>query len=404
MYNVQDIKTELLPLIGWRQNIDPNGVQIVPIVDNEGTPEEVTVDLATSEVDLWFNDAHPLLTMDDLYSIAPNFDQLHKDELDEVVKKDLINASFTAWLRQKTEASILKCLGEWYREKSELGTSKNLIERNRLFESTGNLTDTIEKEDLVVGLEISPTKSKSMVLDIKRIGVQCEQNETFLIYLFQTGSKTPLFSESIEYTGNGSVQWFDTKDFTNNWRLKADGVYYLAYDQSALLGSAINGAKNYGKGQSGFTTFPKGKYYKVSAFNVDIINIGQLWDLNDTQYNNDTNYGLNLEVSVTCDYSQFIIEQKELFTGLILYHVALDFLNEMYYNANARINRNAANVSKPQLLFDINGDSQGKDDFSIFGKYKKALKAIQFDSTGIDGVCLPCRRKGIRYKPVGAWR
>jgi hypothetical protein len=50
MYSVSEIKSGLIGLIGWRQNVDITGVQLT--------------DLTTTTSGLYFNDEHPLLTFD----------------------------------------------------------------------------------------------------------------------------------------------------------------------------------------------------------------------------------------------------------------------------------------------------------------------------------------------------
>lgn len=92
MYDPIKVKKNLIHLIGWRRNIDTNGVQLV--------------DLTQSATGLYFNDEHPLLTIDNLISVAPNFDQIAESEGD-------LNTKFNDWLKQKTEAGIIRALDKW---------------------------------------------------------------------------------------------------------------------------------------------------------------------------------------------------------------------------------------------------------------------------------------------------
>jgi hypothetical protein len=132
-----------------------------------------------------------------------------------------------------------------------------------------------------------------------------------------------------------------------------------------------------------------------------VANANNLWDLARNNFTVETNYGLNLSLDARCDYTDFIVDQKTLFKTLISLQVGMDLLREIAFNPQSRINRNEANVTRSQLLYEIDGDTQGRNDFSVLGRYKKALEAIQFDTTGIDKTCLPCRRQAIRHKAIG---
>ena len=63
MVRIQEIQEGLLHLIGWRQSDDANG----------GVISEA---LAQSESGLYYQDAHPLLTLQNLQSIAPDFSNI----------------------------------------------------------------------------------------------------------------------------------------------------------------------------------------------------------------------------------------------------------------------------------------------------------------------------------------
>ena len=65
-------------------------------------------------------------------------------------------------------------------------------------------------------------------------------------------------------------------------------------------------------------------------------------------YNN--NYGLNLELTISCDITDFIIEQRMLFQDVIAKQVAVDMLREFAYNANVRTNRHSINASSMELI------------------------------------------------------
>lgn len=378
MYDANQIKAALIGLVGWRQNPDTTGWQLT--------------DLTTSSSGLFFNSVHPLLTIDNLISICPEFDRIHTAQAD-------INAAFTAWLKEKTEDAILQAIESWIDEKFEKKSASNLLERDKLFNVTGNFTDLELSSEKVVGIEVVPARSRSMTTTITKIGVQFDTNQFVDLHLFKTGQKISVQSENIDYQGDGSVQWVDV-----DWSLSGEGAYYLGYDQRTITGNAINGVRDYTWDKRGLTSYPTGRYYKATAFNASVADINNLWDLKENAYSVSTNYGLNLCLNAQCDYSSFIIDQKDLFKSLIAYQVGINLLRELAFNPESRVNRNEANVERSQILYEIDGDTQGRNDSTVHVRFKKALKSISFDDSGIDKICLPCRRRSIRYSSIGPAR
>jgi len=376
MYNVNEIKAEFIGLVGWLQNDYSDGFQLT--------------DLTTSDSGLFFNDVHPVLTTENLASVCPEFDQLHPNDV------AARNAAFTAWLRQRTEAGIIEGLESWNVEKSALGTSKNLLSNSDLFSTTGNFTDLETSTGKIVGFEISPSKSNSLTLNVKKIKVQFDTNQNIGIHLFKSGQKAPVGSVTVAYIGSGSVQ-----EVPVSWSLSGSGSYFIGYDQNLVSGSAINGVKDYNYQASGLTSFPSGRYFKATAFNAGVADASELWDLKENQYTVSTNYGLNLSLSVECDYTSFLIEQKVQFRNVIRLAVAINLMRSIAFNPESRVNRNEANITRSEMLYEINGDTQGRNSSTVHGRFMKAIQAIQFDSSNIDSICLPCRKKSVRFRSLG---
>lgn len=369
MYNASTLKSSLLSLIGWQQNIDPTGTQLTGIL--------------TSDSGLYYNDFHPLLTIDNLESIAPDYTRITSP-----------TQTFSQWLQAKTEAGIVQAIEAWVSRKSKLSTGNSLIERNKLFNATGRIEDTITDTGKVVGIEIAPKQASTTKVQIEKIGLQFTATENpITIKLFSADQKAAVQTEAVNYTGAGSVQWVDV-----NWEIDGDKTYFLAYDQADVTTTAINGVKDYTAQGNGIEAYPTSKFFMSSAFAVDG-DVSTLWDISQHTYSYDTNYGLNIQYSVYCDYTDLIVEQKNLFKTAIGLQVAILLLEEMANNSNARTNRHDTNFDKDRILYHIDGDTQGRKG-GLRHRFEEALNAIQFDNSGIDKVCLPCRRRGIRFKTV----
>ena len=409
MYNVSSLKSGLLGLVGWRQNYDPAGVQLSA--------------LTTSTSGLYFNDEHPLLNIENLLSIAPEFSKLASipawDSGTAYIVGDLVSLSgtnyratagstnqtppgtdywevydpFTLWLKEKTQAGIIRAVDAWLARKFLVNTGRNLLERKQLLEVAGNLNDKDTNDSRVAGLEITPIRSRNITAEIEAVGLQFDTTQTITVYLFSASQPAPLQSQAVTYSTAGALQWE-----TVNWTLNGAGSYYLVVNQDDITGQSINGVVEHANACGGIEQLPKGKFFRASAFDV-AGGVSSLWNLDNMSYTRSTNYGLNVRLNVQCDFTNLILEQKSLFATAIAKQVAIDLLREIAFNATSRVNRHEANVDTRTLLYEIDGDSQGRPG-GMRKQLEEAIDAIQFDETGIDKHCLPCRRRAVKYRAV----
>lgn len=404
-------------MIGWRQNPDPEGIRLT--------------DVTASASGMYFNDEHPLLSPANLESIAPDFENYDWNAWSNstaYVLGDIVEHSaaryrcilahtgqtppnstywapyspFTAWVKEKTEAGIIRAIQLWLDTKFKVKTAKNILERKQLFEVAANNAGLDVKYPRLVGFEFVPERSRGVVLSLDKVGVQLTQAQSLTLYLFSSDRSAPVETLAVSYTTPNSVQWFDLA-----WNLSGAGAYYVCYLQSSLGGQSMNGVNDHIARMSfwdynipgGYTHFPFGKHFRVAAFSVDS-DASELWDIANNRYTLATNYGLNFRLNGRCDYTDFIVEQQDLFKSVIAKMVAADFLRIMAYNPEVNVNRHERNVDKTQVLYEIDGDSQGVRPGGISEQLKNAVHAITFDSEGLDRVCLPCKKNGVKYRTI----
>lgn len=373
MYSASDLKTGLIGLIGWRQNRNADGLQLQS--------------LTSTTSGMYYNDVHPLLSFDNLLSIAPDLEALSAVEADQ-------EQALTDWLQEKTEAGIINAVQDWLDYKIPMRTAKNLLERQQVWETAAGDVHQDTDRGRLVGIELVPKRSRDLRLTIEQIGIQLTQNQSLTVYLYSSDKQAAVQSQAITYTGAGSVQWE-----TVNWTVDGYGAHYLVYHQDDLTGQSINGAYDYFERAAQSQQIPGAKMVLISPFEVNAPKT-ELWDISRMSYNYDSNFGLNLRLNVQCDYTTLILEQKDLFKTLISLHVAAVLLGEMAYNPNVRLNRNQAMVDRSQVLFELHGDSQGARPMGILHKIEKAKQTISLDMGGLDKHCLPCRKRGVKYTSV----
>jgi hypothetical protein len=218
-------------------------------------------------------------------------------------------------------------------------------------------------------------------------------------------------------TKKNAIEWFDTNDVYLPYSSKnndAGGSWFICYSQSYLpeKSLAIRKDRDWSKGPCNACSRHEfelwklwSKYIEVHPFfvNEEHVNISdslELWDVSKNQYIYDTNYGINLELSVSCDITEFIINQRNLFANLVAKQMAVDMLREFAYNANVRTNRHSINASKLDIIAELDGNPSSMTNSGLIYQLDLAYKALEISTAGIDRICLPCVNNGIKYRTV----
>lgn len=446
MVRAIDIQEKLLHLIGWEQNYDTSDLKISDA-------------LTVSESGLYFQQVHPLLTLQNLSCIAPDFKNTafadynaeaeykkgnivkHNSILYKALQKStgkqpdieseywVETNPFSEWLEDKTKASIQKAIARFCNEKIAQGTYKTLCENRTLFDGTGRLVDTVKNRKNLVGFEIVPVRAKGVTTKINKIGLQFTEPGEYTLYLMHSSMDAPVKVIKLNKIRKNSIEWFSLNDVYLPYQSAdndAGGSWYLCYFQSELPegSQAICKDKDWSKEPCGSCSRKEllawmawSKYLEIHPFYVneeliEAVNFNDdfngdfakqpihLWDVDNNQYTYDNNYGLNLEVTVSCDITDFIIEQRSLFQDIIAKQLAVDMLKEFAYNANVRTNRHSINASRLDILYEIDGDSSSMKKSGLSYQLDLAFKAINLNTQGIDRVCLPCKNNGIKYRTV----
>lgn len=427
MIRIADIQDKMLHLVGWKQSYDLSDIML-------------SSNLTQTESGMYFQQIHPLLTLDNLRSIAPDFqnfnwqvhdankayksgevvrvdDSLYKAIQDVPEETDILDSEywtetnpFSEWLEEKTKASIVKLVNKFINMKLADKATKSLIENKILFDGTGRLTNKIENRNKLVGFEIDTVRSKGVTVKIDKIGLQMTKPGSYTLYIFHSSNPEPIYTLTFEKTKANSLEWFKPKDDIllpyESTNTDAGGSWYLVYKQSELPenAQAIYKDRDWSTGpckacsRSEFLAYQAwSRYIEVHPF---YISEDEEFDPETMNFTYDKNYGINLEVSARCDLTDFIIKQRAMFQDVLSKQVAIDFLREFAYNPNVRTNRHSINASKLDILVELDGDSNSMRQSGLSYELDIALKALSISTQGLDRVCLPCVNNGIKYRSI----
>lgn len=431
MYRLNDIVDAFKPIVGW----EPDGEDIAEV-------------LSQSESGLYFQEAHPMLTLRAMRAIMPtDFVEKHYKPWDAdttyqkgaKVRYSANNATKVwlstqgentdvpgqsdAWeefnplsdfLEKKTVASIKKVVTKFIESKVEGLETRNLLDRRTLFDGAGRLNDRIQGTNRICGFEIVPLRSGGITMKLEKIGMQFTGNTgDITFYLFHSSKSEPVWSQTFNYNKtNGTFMWFDLADVFLPYisdDTNSGGSWYLVYNQRELPAymEAINFARDWSREPC--ATCNKGnvqlyremtKYVQISPFCVDVEEDWEpaLWDIQDNIYTNTQNYGINLQFSIGCDLTDFMTSQRNIFASVVQKQVTTDCLRALVLNPDVQVNRVQANAGRDDILYELDGNGQGIK--GLQGELDKAYKALSFDTRGIDRVCLTCHNRGIRIGAI----
>lgn len=446
MYRLKDIQQALSGVVGWRQSYDPM--------------KHIDESITSSESGLYYQDAHPLLTLEDMRGIMPDDwgaqyrpwsnlipyikgSKVEHNGIYWIARQDNVGQEPTAsdfngdysredygnpywrpynifsdYLASLTYAGISSVVQTFTQIKQLDRETRSLMERRTFFDGAGRIKATIQNSHKLVGFEIIPVRSMGVTAKIERVGLQMTgATGTVKLYLFHSSQVAPVKTFDLNFTAtNGGFQWFPLTDCYlpyisdgNN----AGGSWFLCYNQDELPAGmeAINVSKDWSREPCGTCNIGSveawrelTKFLQISPFKIEapetFADYPELWDIAYNLYTNTHNYGLNCEVSVGCDLTDFIISQRQMFQTVIQRQVAAIALRTLAMNPEVRVNRNQSNASRMDILYELDGNTSGVRPGGLGYELKKAYEALSIDTQGIDRICLACNNRGVKYRTV----
>lgn len=440
MIRINEICEALKNVCGWEQSYDPAKA----IDDN----------LTQTESGLYFQGAHPLLTLDSMEAIMPDdwgiqypvWDALTQWKQNKVVqygndtngnklfwkaKADNVGEEPTEdslfwskynilsdFLERMTRNGIATAIQTFTQIKQLDKETRNLLEHRTFFDGAGRIRATLQNNHKLVGFEIVPVRAMGVTAKIEKIGLQMTGGTGVVrMYLFHSSQIDPIKTFDLNFTvTNGGFQWFPLNDCYLPYisdKNNAGGAWFLCYNQDELPAGmeAINVSKDWSREPCGTCNMGSvevwrelTKYLQVTPFMYNapetFAEYPELWDIAYTMYTRTQNYGLNCEITIGCDLTDFIISQRQIFQTVIQRQVAAIALRTLAMNPNVRVNRNQSNATRMDILYELDGNTSGVRPGGLGYDLKKSYEALQIDTQGLDRICLACNNRGVRYRTV----
>jgi hypothetical protein len=424
MYNLRLIQEGLKNVVGFRNSPDPQFGKI-------------DSDLTASETGIYFQSVHPLVNLDNLFSICQNVKEFVFDpynsgtvySLGDKVSSGSINyeslvnvnnqpvsndaawkiktkqSLFSDYLRNLRDDAIHKVFARVVEAKKLRSEVKDVMENLDLYQGIGRADDTIIKSGRFVFYQIHVKKPSQLTVAVSSITTQFNTAQGALtIYVYSDNTYEP---QTVEINLLKAM----SPEKTPITVTLQPGINYIGYYEDDLVGQALRKKDYYWNSPpcgscNQYNSMAYGKWSQyvtikpgyVAAENLPSYTTPDdftLWDLSKNVYQYDTNWGLNFGLTVGCDITDFIITNRDMFGHPISMQLAVDVLNEMAYNLQRA---NVINEGARKLAM-YNLDS--KENYnSLPIQLSNAIKAMDFDLSGFSE-CMPCKKSmGIKVSAI----
>lgn len=417
MYRIEDLQNCLKDAVAFRQNKNPRY-------------NDLDDDLITSSTGLLIN--HPLVTVENVNQTLEYSDgDYYADYL--ASKTYLINekvkivqgpkvtlyislesgntgndpvSSPTKWkifdpvsefLREKRMEAVNEVIEDVIIKKKVREEIQEVFENVTLHKGAGKLTDKEIKEGRFVGYEIEILGQDQLTAIINRIGLQFDSAEAFDLLLFHSSRNKAVATIPISISNTYVFDWITPAietilSYTSSV-YETGGKFFLGYKESDITGQAIIKKIDVSSAPCGNCNRFEGidynrrsKYLAVRSFYIPEVEMtdGGLWNIENTRYVTNTNWGLNLDISMRCDLTDFLCRNANMLANIIKLKTEINILKSFVFNS--RDNEVSKKV-KPKARYSLD-DTENLSRLPLV--YDKSLEALNFDLTSLGSVCFPC--------------
>lgn len=431
MINPIAITSCLTGLIGFRPAIDKN----LP---------KVSAALQTSESGIIINDVHSLVSIEHINACIENAGTIEYPDLwlagttyaigdkvhaivngEKTIFESIIDANtgnapasspdqwenqgtvMNQYLTNKISQGAVKLANAIYLQKNLANNSKSVLGDMMLYTGAGNIANTITKRGRFVGFKLY-IKGPDLAVALSKVGLQLNTiNPDLLLYIYHSSQLEPISQIELATTKEYSFQWITIEKQILSFLdddINAGGHFTIGYYEDDLLGQAIERKTNLTSASNCSACDPANssafrkwnKYVSLQPFYVDAENLNadrNYWDEDDEMIVDNQNWGMNLQLSVSCDVTPYLCRNKGSLAQAYALQVAVSIIEDMAFSTRA----NGMMLKLQQMA---NYALNVKENYSpgLYKELEKAVKAVNFNFSGVNPECLPCQSSGYRVR------
>ena len=305
--------------------------------------------------------------------------------------------TFNNYLVNVHRSETLKVINRFIDKQKKKLNSKELLSNLTMIQQHNTRKNPISRTGRFVGYAITPRESKSINIQIKSIGIHGSATDSITLYLFDPEMTSAIQSKTINITT-------DTAWTTLDWDVefdKSDGgagsSYLIGYFESDLSASLYE--EDWGDGQA-HQALKITKHYaglmpvRFTSSTLNGTNCPDMYYLEGAS--NCKTSGFNLRFNITCDITDVLVDNIDMFGEAIQYAVAVrimsDALGSIGLNSTISSAQNRAEFE--QMKTDYEGMLYGGYIENV-GYRRGIIDNLSLDFSELDAVCLKARNDRI---------
>lgn len=325
--------------------------------------------------------------------------------------------ALSARLRFVMDASVATVINSLVAT-NKLSGAKQVVEETRLYHGAGNINARIVKESRFVGFEVVAKQVRDFGIRLRSVGIQVDTpNPNLAIYIYHTSSSVPLKVLKPGFSGVGTFAWAAVADallMLDSSAQSPGGSFLVGYYEDDVVGQMIERETQWPDydlpysqmiaGYSCGTCNPLNrmaveawsKNLEFHPFTVAASELNDertLWNYYSQRYNYKSNFGLNLDVALECDITQFLERNEVLLADALRKTVEVKlleiFTSSIEDNATAEQARQAAAH---------NLDNRENYTPGLRKELEKTMAALALDVLDGDSPCAPKVVPGSIYE------
>lgn len=424
MYQPRAIQTSFQKLVGFLPPNDPN----TPVI---------TGDLLLSETGIFVSNVHPLCTLDYLFLACPDF-SLSKysqwmsgsdyaagapvkynnltfkavaaiiDSIEDPITAGvLVWAPYLPWqgyVQQLYNQASSNVIAAVVQRKKLTHMGKAILERQQLYRGLGVSNNLIVNMGNFVGFIIEPASAEGLLVIINKAGIQSSEAQSEITYyLYHTSRQEPLQIFHVPIDSPDTFDWKDLKDINGlpciigymgldgTTEVDSNGFFLFGYHQQDLQGQAVNKSWDCSTICSTCDQANLNMYNKWSRHTRlrNVLIPGNCFDgdnnliqTNTMSFGNTTNWGMNLSITVRCDLTKTITDNRFLWGQSLSKSLAYEILKVIAFSP--RIGPLEGGI-KQEAMADL--DSQIPSAF--INDFNNEVNCLNMDLSGFSSACMP---------------
>lgn len=303
--------------------------------------------------------AYDVLDAGNLASLSgKNFEDISgfvtiKNIIDTYEEVTLSDAQINTMLDNLRASAARDILYRIFNEKSQILESNILFPYEESFENKYDLTDAF------YFIKFTPSNNKRLCTYLDNIILSFDKSVTFNIYLYNSGSLTPLI-KSVTTVANQATKVY------LGWPLYLGGTYRIGY-KIADIGSAKPFKRDFELSNLSTKSINCNIEFRSANFlannRIDVSNENSLED----------GYGMNLEYSTAIDFTDEIIKNKDRFATALQMQMAITVADRIFTSSRSNITQRFGQEFLTKLDYILGNEDRGT---GIKGQLRKEIKAL----------------------------